>query len=437
MPTPMIAIVGRPNVGKSTLFNRLLQRRQAIEDDQSGVTRDRISSDMDWNGVHFTLVDTGGLLPRGGEALDNLVSSAAEAAIAEADKVVVVVDGQVGPSELDVDVARMVLRSGIPAILAVTKIDTPQHEINAYEYYSLGLGDPMPVSGMSGMNSGDLLDEVVSGFEKNPDKEVDENEIQLALVGRPNVGKSSLLNKLIGKDQQIVYDKPGTTRDAIDFTMKYMGKTIRMVDTAGLKRSKELHKESLEYYTALRTLRAIDRCGVACVLMDATAGLTQHDRRLFDDVRNRGKGLILAVNKWDLVEKDHKTAIEFEKEIRLQLPDLSFVPMVFISAKTGQRARKVLDMALAVHEQRIKRISTARLNEFAEKIFEQKPPPAVKGKWLKVKYVSQVRTAPPLFAFFMNYPKLMPDHYKRFLERRIREDFGFEGVPLKIVFRQK
>ncbi len=436
MPTPMIAIVGRPNVGKSTLFNRLLQRRHAIEDDQSGVTRDRISARMDWNGIPFTLVDTGGLMPRGGEELDRLVSSAAEAAVSEADKVVVVVDGQVGPSEMDEEVARMILRAGLPAILAVTKIDVLKHEVNAWEYLSLGLGDPIPVSGMSGMNTGDLLDEVVQGFETFEDRE-ETGEIKLALVGRPNVGKSSLLNKLLGKEQQIVYDKPGTTRDAVDFTMKYHEKTIRLVDTAGLKRSKELRKESLEYYTALRTIRAIDRCEVACVLMEGHVGLTQHDRRLLDDIRNRGKGAMLAVNKWDLVEKDHMTMVEFEREIRLQLPDLSFVPMVFISALTGHRARKVLDLTLQIHEERGKRIPTAKLNSFAQAVFEEKPPPAVKGKWLKVKYVSQIKSAPPLFVFFMNYPKLMPEHYKRFLERRIREEFGFEGVPIKVVFRQK
>ncbi|MDP8207584.1 MAG: ribosome biogenesis GTPase Der [Candidatus Electryonea clarkiae] len=437
MSKPIVAIVGRPNVGKSTLFNRLIKRRVAIEDDQSGVTRDRISQDMEWNGYKFTLVDTGGLVGRAAKDIEKLVSKAAEVAILEADKLIVVVDGQVGSLEGDMQVARLAQRSGLSTVLAVTKIDTPQHETAALDFYNLGLGEPVPVSGISGMNTGDLLDFVVEDLPESLDPETDADEVRLALIGRPNVGKSSLLNRLIGSERQIVSEKPGTTRDAVDHLMRYQGKSIRLIDTAGLKRSRELYKESLEYYTALRTIRAINRSDVAAVLIDAADGLTQYDRRLLDDVRNKGKGLIAVINKWDLIEKDSRTLIEFEKELRLQLPDLSFVPVVFISALTGQRARNVLDTAMKVHEQRGNRISTANLNQFIQRIIEYKPPPSVKGKWLKIKYTSQVATNPPRFAVFMNYANLMPEAYKRFLERCIREEFGFEGVPIRVTFRKK
>ncbi len=437
MSKAVVAIVGRPNVGKSTLFNRFLRRRVAIEDNRSGVTRDRISAELEWNGCQFTLVDTGGLVSKAEKEIDELVSRAAEAAIMEADKLIVVVDGQVGPTESDVQVSRMVQRSGLPVVLAVTKLDTPDHEPLASEFYGLGLGTPIAVSGVSGMNSGDLLDEVVEGLDKFIEDEDTSDEIRLALVGRPNVGKSSLLNRLMGAEKQIVSEIPGTTRDAIDFRMKYMGNNIRLVDTAGIKKSRELHKESLEYFTALRTIRALNRSEVAAVLIDGSEGLTQHDRRLLDDVREKRKGLITVVNKWDLVDKETNTQREFEKEIRLQLPDLAFVPIIFMSALTGKRARNVLDNAIAVHEQRSRRISTAPLNQFINKVTERQPPPSVKGKWLKIKYVSQVNDSPPLFAFFLNYPKLVPESYKRFLERCLREEYGFEGVPLKLVFRKK
>ena len=438
MPKPMIAIVGRPNVGKSTLFNRLLKRRIAIEDDTPGVTRDRLAEDLEWNGVSFTLVDTGGLMTRAQEKLDELVSAAAEAAIHEADRVVYVIDGTATITDLDVEIARKVQRAGVDTILAVTKVDAPHRETDIYDYYSLGFGEPIAVSGISGLGSGDLLDRMVDGLE-GEEEQVSEEVVRLAILGRPNAGKSSLVNKLIGKDVQIVSDVPGTTRDPIDHPMKYMGRDIILLDTAGLKRKWGSHQEgeALEYYTAMRTLRALERTDVAVVMLDAFEGLTQYERRLLDEIRNMGKGLIAVFNKWDLVEKDTDTMVQATKEFRRELPDLEFVPLMFISALTGQRARKVLDEAVKVRDERRKRISTSKLNETMLEIIEKTPPPSVKGKWLKIKYVSQVANDPPIVSFFMNFPELIPDNYKRFLERKMRELFGFEGVPIKVVFRKK
>jgi len=434
----MIAIVGRPNVGKSTLFNRLLKRRIAIEDDTPGVTRDRLAAELEWNGVAFTLVDTGGLMTRAQEELDALVSAAAEAAIHEADRVVYVVDGTASITDLDIEIARKVQRAGVETILAVTKVDAPHRESEIYDYYSLGFGDPMPVSGISGLGTGDLLDKMVDGLE-GEEEEVDEETVRLAILGRPNVGKSSLVNKIIGKDVQIVSTVPGTTRDPIDHPMKYMGREIVLLDTAGLRRKWGSHQEgeALEYYTAMRTLRALERSDVAVVMLDAKEGLTQYERRLLDEVRNMGKGLIAVYNKWDLVEKDTNTMVQVTKEFRRELPDLEFVPLMFISALTGQRARKVLDEAVRVRDERRKRISTSKLNDAMLKVIEATPPPAVKGKWLRIKYVSQVASDPPVVSYFMNFPELIPDNYKRFLERKLREQFGFEGVPIKVVFRSK
>lgn len=435
---PIVAIVGRPNVGKSTLFNRLLRRRVAIEDDTPGVTRDRIAAPLEWNGRRFTLIDTGGLMTRAQEEMDALVSAAAEEAARQADVLVFVVDGKVGPADQDSEIAHRLLRLGTPVLLAVTKMDNVERMPEAAEYWSLGLGEPLPVSGLSGLNSGDLLDRVVDLLPPAAGEEAEaEGEIRLAVIGRPNVGKSSLVNRLIGEERQIVSERPGTTRDAVDHTLHYMGRTIRLIDTAGLRRKQDVRRDALEYYTMLRTIRAIDRCDTAAVLLDAPEGLTQYDRRLLDDVRQQGKGLIAVVNKWDLVPKESSTMTQFEREFRLQLPDLEFVPLLFTSALTGRRARGLLDLALRVNEERNRRISTAKLNAHIQKVIERQPPPAVKGRWLRIKYVSQVGTAPPRFAFFLNEPKLVPESYRRFLERSLREEYGFLGSPIRVVFRKK
>lgn len=438
MAKPLVAIVGRPNVGKSTLFNRLIRKKLAIADDKPGVTRDRLYSDVEWNGVPFTLIDTGGLMNAEDESIDALVSAAAEAAMAEADKVVFVADGKLGLTDIDIQIARKVQRVKVPVLLAVTKIDTMDQMSEAYEYYSLGLGDPIPVSGISGMNSGDLMDRIVEGFEPEPEDADAGDKIRLAVLGRPNVGKSSLVNRILGTEKQIVSDVPGTTRDATDHPIKYMNRDIVLVDTAGLMRKAKLgRKEAIDYYTSIRTVRALESCDVAAVLIDTEEGLTQYERRLLDDVRAKGKGLIVVYNKWDLIEKDTNTMKATEDEFHLQLPDLSFAPMTFISAMTGQRSRKVLDLAIKVYDERLKRISTSKFNQFIEMVTGMTPPPAIKGRWLKIKYGSQVSVAPPLFALHLNDPHLMPDSYKKFLERRIREEFGFVGVPIRVVFRKK
>lgn len=434
----MIAIVGRPNVGKSTLFNRLLRRRVAIVDDTPGVTRDRLHAEMEWNGVAFTLVDTGGLMTREQEEMDTLVSAAAEAAIAEADRLVYVVDGLAPVTDLDNEIARKVQKAGVPTILAVTKVDNPGREAEIYEYYSLGLGDPVAVSGVSGLGAGDLLDRMVEGIDPFEEEETEEETVHLAILGRPNAGKSSLVNKLAGKELQIVSEVPGTTRDAIDHTIRFMNRDVILLDTAGLRRKWGVHQgEALEYYTSLRTLRALERSDVAVVMLDAKEGLTQYERRLLDDVRLKGKGLIAVFNKWDLVDKDTSTMKRVIDEFRIELPDLEFVPVQFISALTGMRARKVLDLAVQVHDERRKRITTSQLNDYLNGVIDATPPPAIKGKWLRIKYASQVSTAPPVFALFLNFPELMPDNYKRFIERKIRERWGFAGVPLRVVFRKK
>lgn len=438
MPSkPLIAIVGRPNVGKSTLFNRLLRRRLAIEHDTPGVTRDRLHGEMEWNGVAFTLVDTGGLMSGAEREIDALVSAAAEAAIDAADRVVFVADGKRGISDLDARIARMVQRHGVPVILAVTKIDTLDEIPNAYDYYALALGDPIPVSGASGLNTGDLLDAMVEGLATRVPEQT-EDEVRLAILGRPNVGKSALVNRLLGQDVQIVSETPGTTRDAIDHRLRYQGRTFVLVDTAGLRRKAVIGRsEQLDYYVALRTIRALDRCDVAAVLIDATDGLTQYERRLLDEVRQKGKGLIALFNKWDLVDKDELTYKRVLDEFRGALPDLDFVPVRFISAVTGQRARTVLELALAVADRRAAHIPTAKLNRFFEQVSERSPPPSVKGRWLRMKYISQVSTDPPLFAVFVNHPELVPESYRRFLERKLREQYPLEGVPIKVAFRRK
>jgi GTPase len=437
MPKPVIAIVGRPNVGKSTLFNRLLKRRIAIEDDQPGVTRDRLHADMEWNGVKFTLVDTGGLMTRAQEEIDALVSKAAEAAIETSDQIIFVVDGKLEVTDLDIEIARIVQKYKVPTLLAVTKIDRQIHEAYAYDFYALGLGEPMPVSGVSGLNTGDLLDKLVENY--STEEEVrDENEIRLAVLGRPNVGKSSLVNKLLGKEMQIVTNIPGTTRDAIDHKLKHDGREITLVDTAGLmKKSSIFRGEDVDYYTSLRTLRALDNCDVAAVLIDAVEGLTQYERRLIDEIRNKSKGLIIIFNKWDLIEKETMTMKKTEDEFHFQLPDLAFAPMLFTSALTGQRTRKLLDLALEVFDERSKRISTSVLNDFIIDVVNRIPPPAIKGKWLKIKYINQVKASPPVFILHLHNPELMPDSYKKYIERRLREEFGFKGVPLTVTFRKK
>ncbi|MBD3165142.1 ribosome biogenesis GTPase Der [bacterium] len=437
MGLPMVAVIGRPNVGKSTLFNRILKRRLAIEDDQPGVTRDRIHADIIWDGKPFTLVDTGGLAGKTDGDIEARVSEAAETAVHMADKVILLMDGTVGMTDDDRYIARLVQKADVPTVLAVTKLDSPKQEPDMWEFMKLGLGDPVPISGKSGRGVGELLDRLTEDFTVRDPLEEDPDELRLAIVGRPNVGKSSLLNRILGEDRQIVSDVPGTTRDATDHVIRYMKRTIRLVDTAGIRRKHEYRRESLDYFTYLRTLKAIDRAHTVAVLIDARKGLSQYERRIIDELRKKYKGIIVVMNKWDLVKKTNTTLAEKEKEFYFQLPDLYYVPVLFLSALTGHRARRVLDQALEIETERFKRISTSELNTFIEKALAHHPPPSVKGKWLKIKYATQPEVAPPLFAFFLSEPQLMPDSYRRYLERQIRTQYGFSGTPIKIVFKKK
>lgn len=431
----LVAIVGRPNVGKSTLFNRLIGMRQAIVEDTPGVTRDRIYGYSEWNGKKFMLVDTGGFIPGSEDVIERSVREQAMIAINEADVILFVCDGRDGVTSFDMDIANLLRGSKKPVVLIVNKCDNAMQIANSYEFYSLGLGEPYPISALSGFNTGDFLDVVASYLKEENFEEID-TRLKIALVGRPNVGKSSLSNALIGKERSIVTDIPGTTRDAIDTVIKYYGEEIVLVDTAGLRKRSQIY-ENIEMYSTMRTMRAIERCDVGVVLIDATRGLEDQDKKIINLVSDARKGIIIAVNKWDLIEKDEKTADEITKFIRSELRTFDYLPIVFISALTKQRITKILEIAKEIDTRRKTRIKTSELNATLLPIFEKTPPPAVKGLDLRINYVTQVGTEPPVFAFFLNHPHLLPDSYKRFMERSLREHFDFTGTPISFVFRRK
>ncbi len=430
-----VAIVGRPNVGKSTLFNRLVGQRQAIVEDTPGVTRDRIYGYSEWNGKRFMLVDTGGFIPGSEDIMERSVREQAMIAIDEADVILFVCDGRDGVTSFDMDIANILRSSDKPVVLIVNKCDNSIQMANSYEFYSLGLGEPYAISALSGFNTGDFLDIVAENL-KEADIEETDSRLKIALVGRPNVGKSSLSNALLGKDRSIVTDIPGTTRDSIDSVVKYYGEEIVLVDTAGLRKKTHIN-ENVEMYSTMRTLRAIERCDIGVVLIDATRGLEDQDKKIINLVNDARKGIIIAVNKWDLIEKDYKTADEFTNIIRKELRTFDFVPIVYISALTKQRITKIIEIAKEIDLRRKTRIKTSELNAILLPFFEKTPPPAVKGLDLRINYVTQVGTEPPVFAFFLNHPHLLPDSYKRFMERILRENFNFDGTPISFVFRRK
>ncbi len=430
----LVAIVGRPNVGKSTLFNRIIEERHAIVESVPGVTRDRLYAKAEWAGKSFQLVDTGGIVPDSEELFDKAIREQAVLAIEEADHILFVVDGRDGLTPTDRDIADMLRQSRKPVTLVVNKCDAPHSDLMAAEFYELGLGEPFPISALNGRSTGDFLDEVVKGL-PNVEEQVD-TRLKIAVVGRPNVGKSSLTNALLGKDRMVVTPIAGTTRDAIDSVVTYYGQEIVLIDTAGLRRKSQI-KESVELYSTMRTSRAIDRCDVAIVMLDATQGLEQQDKRILSEVEEARKGIIIAVNKWDLVEKDTKTADAFTTTIREELRTLDYAPVVYISAATRQRITKVLEMAIAIQERREARIPTHEINERLIEILEKTPPPSIRGRDLRINYVTQVRSAPPVFAFFLNFPDLLPDSYKRYIERQLRKLYDFEGVPISFLFRKK
>ncbi len=431
----LVAIVGRPNVGKSTLFNRLVGSREAIVEGEPGVTRDRLYGYSEWNGKRFMVVDTGGFIPGTEDTMEKAVREQAMIAIDEADSIIFVCDGRDGVTPFDEDIAKILRTSKKPVTLMVNKCDNAIQLTAAYEFYTLGLGDPFPVSSLNGFNTGDFLDQVVEPLTGTNDDE-DDNRLKIAVVGRPNAGKSSLTNALTGKDRSIVTDIPGTTRDAIDSVLKYYGQEIILIDTAGLRKKSQV-KENIEMYSVLRTSRAIERCDVGIVMIDATRGLEDQDKKIINQVADQRKGIILAVNKWDLIEKDTKTADIFTKQIREELRTFDYLPVVYISALTKQRIAKVLDIAIKIQEKRTIRIKTSELNKVLLPFFEKTPPPAVRGQDLRINYITQVGTEPPVFAFFCNFPQLLPDSYKRFMERIFRENFELEGVPISFIFRRK
>lgn len=430
----LVAIVGRPNVGKSTLFNRIIEERHAIVEGEPGVTRDRLYARAEWGGKHFDIVDTGGIVPQSDDVFEKAIREQAMLAIEEADVILFAVDGRDGITPVDETIASM-LRSGKkPVVLVVNKCDNAISDMNSAEFYSLGLGDPYPISALNGRSTGDFLDAVIEHLDQGSDEE--DTRLKIAIVGRPNVGKSSLTNALLGKDRMVVTPVAGTTRDAIDSVLTYYGEQVVLIDTAGLRRRSQI-KESVELYSTMRTSRAIDRCDVAVVVIDAVQGLEAQDKRIISEVEQARKGIIIALNKWDLIEKDTKTADMFMQKIRDELRTLDYVPIITISAVTKQRITKLVEMAKQIQERREVRIPTHELNEELIAMLERTPPPSVKGRDLRINYVTQVSTEPPLFAFFLNFPELLPEAYKRFIERQLRNIHDLEGVPISFVFRKK
>jgi GTPase len=437
MAKPIVAIVGRPNVGKSTLFNRLIGAKKAIVHDAPGITRDRHYGESDWNGKEFILIDTGGYVPDSDDVFERAIREQVKISIEEAGLVLFLVDGQAGVLPMDDEIARLLRRSARKVILVVNKTDALKHIPNATQFYELGLGEPLPISAANGYKTGDLLDEVVADFTAQAEQ-ADEGIMQLAIIGKPNVGKSSVTNALLGKERSIVTDIPGTTRDSIDSTMKYNGRDITLIDTAGLRRKSKV-RENIEFYSTLRTLKSIERCDVALCLIDAAEGLNHQDISVISEAIDHKKGVVIAVNKWDLIEdKETNTIKHLVEEIHAQIKMYDFAPIIFISAVTKQRLRKALDLCLQVYEERRKRIPTSQLNEAMLEIVRATPPPATAtGREVKLYYATQVREAPPVIVFFTNEPRYIPESYRRFVERQVRKQFGFEGVPLTVQFRQK
>ena len=433
----IVAIVGRPNVGKSTFFNRLIQRRDAIVDSVSGVTRDRNYGKSEWNGKEFSVIDTGGYIKGSEDIFEAEIRRQVELAIDEADAIIFVVDVEEGITPMDEEVAKLLRRVTKPVLLAVNKVDNGKRLEDAYEFYNLGLGEFFPIAGMNGSGTGELLDKLVEVLPEMP--EVDENAEELprfTVVGRPNAGKSSFINALIGEDRFVVTDIAGTTRDAIDTKYNRFGFEFNLVDTAGIRRKAKV-KEDLEFYSVMRSVRAIEHSDVCILMIDGTRGFESQDQNIFWLAQKNRKGVVILVNKWDLVEKDTMSTKLYEERIREEIAPFTDVPIIFTSALTKQRLLKALEAAVEVYENRKQRITTSKLNDFLLPIVENMPPPALKGKYVKIKYCMQLPTPTPQFVLFANLPQYVKDPYKRFIENKIRENFNFSGVPIDVYFRQK
>ena len=436
MSKPLVAIVGRPNVGKSTLFNKLIGRRLSIVEDTPGVTRDRIYADAEWLTHSFTLIDTGGIEPASEDIIAVQMRRQAELAIETADVIVFLVDGREGMTAADEEVATMLRKSNKPVVLAVNKLDAPKFNDAIYEFYALGLGDPIIISAGQGLGLGDMLDEVCAHFPPEAEEE-GEHPLNIAVVGKPNVGKSSLVNAILGEERCIVSNIPGTTRDAVDTLFTLDGEPYVLVDTAGIRRKRAVEDETIERYSVIRSLAAVRRADVVLIVVDAEQGLSEQDVKIAGYVHEEGKPSVLVVNKWDLIEKDTNTMNKFKKDMQVDLAFMDYVPFLFISAKTGQRVNKLLAAAKESYAQSIRRITTGTLNDIVNEAVSMTEPPAMSGKRLKIYYATEVSVQPPTFVIFVNDEALVHFSYKRYMENYFRKTFGFAGTPIKIIFRNR
>ena len=431
----IVAIVGRPNVGKSTLFNRLIGERKSIVDDVSGVTRDRQYGISDWNGKDFTVIDTGGFVEHSEDVFEKAIREQVKIALEEAGLILFMVDVTCGITDLDQDIANILRKTNKPVITVVNKVDNASRELDATEFYSLGLGEMFTLSSISGSGTGELLDRVA---ELLPDAKAEEEEDipKFTIVGRPNVGKSSFLNALLGQERNVVTDVAGTTRDSIHTRYDYFNKDFLLIDTAGIRKKAKVH-ENLEFYSVIRAVKAIDEADVCFLMIDATIGLESQDLNIFSLIRKRKKGVVILVNKWDLMKKETNTTKEYEKSIREKTAPFTDIPIIFISALTKQRIFKAIETAIDVYKNRSKKIPTSKLNNVMLEAIERYKPPVVKDKFVKIKYITQLKSPTPTFAFFCNLPQYIKESYKRYLENQLREHFNFTGVPVSLYFRKK
>ena len=438
MSTPLIAIIGRPNVGKSTFFNRVLSQRQAIVDSTEGITRDRIYGETEWCGQDLRFIDTGGFIPEDTDVFNSAVREQAHLAIEEAGLIIFMVDGKEEITSSDIVLSQFVRQSKSPYLLVINKCDTLNHDIQGQKFYELGMGNPIMISALNGRMTGNLLDKILDklGLEVSNNNQEPHRSLRLAIVGMPNVGKSSLTNALLKREQTIVTPIAGTTRDSIDSYVKWHGNEITLVDTAGLRKLSKI-KDKIEYYSTVRTQNAILGCDLALVLIDAEKGFGKQDKSIIDQVINKGKALIIIVNKWDTINKTTNTMRDFKQEIRFQFKELDYYPILFLSAKTKQRINKVLEIAWEVYQRSKNMIPTNKLNVLIEKIMIENPPPAERGKVIRINYAVQVHKQPVVIALFANYPKLIKIPYRRFIMNQIRNNFSLEGIPIRLSLRKK
>ncbi|MGB3586319.1 MAG: ribosome biogenesis GTPase Der [Tunicatimonas sp.] len=432
----IVAIVGRPNVGKSTFFNRLVERRQAIMDDESGVTRDRHYGYAQWSGKHFTVIDTGGYVANSDDVFEEAIRSQVELAIDEATVILFMVDVETGITDLDEAFANQLRGTEKPIYIVANKADNAERSFQSADFYSLGIGEVFAISSASGSGTGDLLDVIVPHFETNDEEDPDAGIPRLAILGRPNVGKSSFLNVLLGQERSIVTDIAGTTRDALHSHYNLYGKEFILIDTAGLRKKAKI-SDNIEFYSTIRSVQALQDSDICIVMLDAQRGMEAQDMNIVQLAHKNKKGILILVNKWDLIEKDTNTADQFKKRMYEKLGEYNYIPIVFTSMLTKQRVYQAIEKAAEIHENRQRRVSTSQLNDKLLPEIEKYPPPAVKGKYIKIKYITQLPTNTPVFAFFCNHPQYVKAAYQRYLENRLRDHFNFEGVPLRIFFRKK